>query len=31
MAMLLLAVAFAVTAVIIRNSRRWVHYGGGVR
>jgi multiple sugar transport system permease protein len=31
MAMLLLAVAFAVTFVIIRNSRRWVHYGGGVR
>jgi len=31
MAMLLLVVAFAVTAVIIWNSRRWVHYGGGPR
>ncbi len=31
MAMLLLAVAFAVTLVIIRNSRRWVHYSGAVR
>jgi multiple sugar transport system permease protein len=28
MAMLLLAVAFAVTLVIVRNSRRWVHYQG---
>ena len=28
MAMLLLAVAFAVTFVIVRNSRRWVHYQG---
>jgi multiple sugar transport system permease protein len=28
MAMLLLAVSFAVTAVIIRNSRRFVHYQG---
>ena len=28
MAMLLLVVAFAVTLVILRNSRRWVHYGG---
>ena len=28
MAMLLLAVSFAVTLVIIRNSRRWVHYSG---
>jgi ABC-type sugar transport system permease subunit len=26
MAMLLLAVAFAVTVIIVRNSRRWVHY-----
>jgi multiple sugar transport system permease protein len=26
MAMLLLAVAFAVTFIIVRNSRRWVHY-----
>ena len=24
--MLLLAVAFAVTFIIVRNSRRWVHY-----
>lgn len=31
MAMLLLAVAFVVTLVIIRNSRRWVHYSGAVR
>jgi len=31
MAMLLLAVAFAVTLIIIRNSRRWVHYSGAVR
>ncbi|HEU4973207.1 MAG TPA: sugar ABC transporter permease, partial [Gaiellaceae bacterium] len=31
MAMLLLAVAFAVTAIIIWNSRRWVHYQGGAR
>jgi len=28
MAMLLLVVAFAVTAVIVRNSRRWVHVQG---
>ena len=26
MAMLLLAVSFGVTLLIIRNSRRWVHY-----
>jgi multiple sugar transport system permease protein len=31
MAMLLLAVAFAITLVIIRNSRRWVHYQGALR
>jgi multiple sugar transport system permease protein len=31
MAMLLLAVSFAVTLVILVNSRRWVHYGGAVR
>ncbi len=31
MAMVLLAVAFVVTAIIIRNSRRWVHYTGAVR
>jgi len=31
MAMLMLAVAFLITLVIIRNSRRWVHYAGAVR
>jgi multiple sugar transport system permease protein len=31
MAIVLLLVAFAVTAVILRNSRRWVHYQGGMR
>ena len=31
MAMLLLAVAFLVTLLIIRNSRRWVHYAGATR
>ncbi len=31
MTMVLLGVAFAVTLIIIRNSRRWVHYGGAVR
>ena len=31
MAMLMLVVAFAVTLVILRNSRRWVHYQGAVR
>ena len=31
MAMLLLVVAFAVTLVIVRNSRRWVHYQGAPR
>jgi multiple sugar transport system permease protein len=31
MAMLLLCVAFAITLLIIRNSRRWVHYQGAVR
>lgn len=31
MAMLLLAVSFAVTLVIVLNSRRWVHYGGATR
>jgi multiple sugar transport system permease protein len=31
MAMLLLAVAFVITLVIIRYSRRWVHYQGAVR
>lgn len=29
MAIVLLIVAFAVTAIIIRNSRRWVHYQAG--
>jgi multiple sugar transport system permease protein len=31
MAMLMLAVAFLITLVIIRNSRRWVHYQGAIR
>ena len=31
MAMLLLAVAFTVTLLILRNSRRWVHYQGAGR
>ncbi len=31
MAMLLLGVAFLITLIIIRNSRRWVHYAGAVR
>jgi multiple sugar transport system permease protein len=31
MAMLLLAVAFALTLLILGNSRRWVPYGGAVR
>ena len=31
MAMLLLAVSFAVTFVILVNSRRWVHYGGAAK
>jgi multiple sugar transport system permease protein len=31
MAVLLLAVAFVVTMLIVRNSRRWVHYQGAVR
>ena len=31
MAMLLLAVSFGVTIVILINSRRWVHYGGVAR
>ena len=31
LAVLLLGVSFAVTLVIIRNSRRWVHYGGVIR
>jgi len=31
MAMLLLAVSFAVTLVIVLNSRRWVHHGGATR
>jgi hypothetical protein len=28
---MLLAVAFTVTVLIIRNSRRWVHYVGAAR
>jgi multiple sugar transport system permease protein len=31
MSMLLLGVAFAITLLILRNSRRWVHYQGAVR
>jgi multiple sugar transport system permease protein len=31
MAIVLLVVAFAVTLVIIRNTRRWVHYQAGMR
>ena len=31
MAVLLFVAAFAVTAIILVNSRRWVHYGGAVR
>jgi multiple sugar transport system permease protein len=31
LAMVLLVVAFAVTLVIVLNSRRWVHYSGAVR
>jgi multiple sugar transport system permease protein len=31
LAILLLAVSFAVTLVIVRKSRRWVHYGGAIR
>jgi len=31
MAMVLLVVAFAITLVILLNSRRWVHYQGGAR
>lgn len=31
LAVLLLGASFAVTLVIIRRSRRWVHYGGAVR
>src|SRR4051812_12332592 len=31
LAILLLGVSFAVTLGIIRNSRRWVHYGGAIR
>jgi multiple sugar transport system permease protein len=31
MAIVLLIVAFVVTLLILRNSRRWVHYQGGMR
>jgi multiple sugar transport system permease protein len=31
MAVLLLIVSFAITMVIVRNSRRWVHYAGAGR
>jgi multiple sugar transport system permease protein len=31
MSVLLLVVAFTITVLIIRNSRRWVHYAGAVK
>jgi ABC-type sugar transport system permease subunit len=31
MAIVLLVASFAFTAVIIRRSRRWVHYQGAMR
>jgi multiple sugar transport system permease protein len=31
MAIVLLIVAFTLTVLILRNSRRWVHYGGAAR
>jgi multiple sugar transport system permease protein len=31
MAIVLLVASFAVTLVIVRNARRWVHYAGAVR
>ena len=31
LSMLLLAVSFLITLIIIRHSRRWVHYAGAVR
>jgi ABC-type sugar transport system permease subunit len=31
MSVLLLVVALAVTVLILRNSRRWVHYSGAPR
>ena len=31
MAIVLLVVAFTLTVLILRNSRRWVHYGGAAR
>jgi multiple sugar transport system permease protein len=31
LSVLLLVVAFTITVLIIRNSRRWVHYAGGAR
>jgi multiple sugar transport system permease protein len=31
MAMLLLAVSFAITMIIVVNARRWVHYAGAAR
>ena len=31
MSVMLLLVAFVVTVLIIRNSRRWVHYVGAAR
>jgi ABC-type sugar transport system permease subunit len=31
LSMVLLVVSFAVTLVIVLNSRRWVHHAGAVR
>jgi ABC-type sugar transport system permease subunit len=31
MSVLLLVVAFTITVLIIRNSRRWVHYVGAAK
>ena len=31
LAMVLLVVGFAVTSIILWNSRRWVHYTGSAR
>jgi multiple sugar transport system permease protein len=31
MSVLLLVVAFTITVLIIRNSRRWVHYVGSAK
>jgi ABC-type sugar transport system permease subunit len=31
LSVLLLVVAFTITVLIIRNTRRWVHYAGAVK